>query len=649
MSAIAGIIHLDKEPVPFENGRDMMKSFEKFPADDIQVYHTNNAFIGNHAQWITPESIGEQQPFYDSERQCVITTDAIIDNREELFEKLQIDRSKQKNMTDSNLILLAYYKWGEESPKYLVGDFAYMIWDEKNRKLFGARDFSGYRTLYYFQDNKRFSFSSTIEAILSLPYIKKELNEDWLAQFLAISGPIDTVDAYKTPFKGIYQVPPAHSISVTESKTELKRYCRLSFEKEVKFRKADDYIEAFSEIFQEAVDSRLRTFRKVGSQLSGGLDSGAVVSFASKSLKKTNKEFHTFSYIPPKDFVDFTPKQLMPDERRFIKATVEHVGGITDHYLDFEGRNTYTEIDGFTDVMEMPYKFFENSFWLKGIIEAAHEQGIGVLLNGDRGNFSVSWGSALDYYSTLLKRLKWIKLYRELDQFSNNVGGPRLRRLPRIIEIGFPLLERIRSISTTDIPPAMISAEFARKTKVFTRLGESGIDNNGWFSPSNIYDERKMLYENTYPWNHGNTFTSKMSLRHKIWKRDPTNDLRVVKFCLSLPENQFVKNGVDRALIRHSTEGYLPSKVRLNQRIYGVQGVDWVHRMQPQWGQFINEAEKMLKDGIILQYLNKNTIEKALHSASQGARAENHTDPNYKVLMRSIIVHRYIKKHFERR
>ena len=55
--------------------------------------------------------------------------------------------------------------------------------------------------------------------------------------------------------------------------------------------------------------------------------------------------------------------------------------------------------------MEMPYKFFENSFWLKGMFEKAHEEGIGVLLNGDRGNFTISWGSALDYYAILLKRL----------------------------------------------------------------------------------------------------------------------------------------------------------------------------------------------------------------------------------------------------
>ena len=56
--------------------------------------------------------------------------------------------------------------------------------------------------------------------------------------------------------------------------------------------------------------------------------------------------------------------------------------------------------------MEMPYKFFENSFWLKGMFEKANEEEVGVLLNGGRGNLSISWGSALDYYAILLKRIK---------------------------------------------------------------------------------------------------------------------------------------------------------------------------------------------------------------------------------------------------
>ena len=80
-----------------------------------------------------------------------------------------------------------------------------------------------------------------------------------------------------------------------------------------------------------------------------------------------------------------------------------------------------------------------------------------------------------------------------------------------------------------------------------------------------------------------NFLLQNLSLRYSLWKRDPTNDLRVIRFCLSVPEDQYVQNGMDRALIRRATENYLPDKVRLNQQIRGVQGVDWVHRMMPRW------------------------------------------------------------------
>ncbi|MBL1704138.1 asparagine synthetase B, partial [Klebsiella pneumoniae] len=152
-----------------------------------------HTFFGCHAQWITPESIGEQLPYYDVKSKLIITADAIIDNRMELFDRLQVDNSERKGMADSELILRAYQKWGEESPKYLVGDFAFMIWDERNQKLFGARDFSGSRTLYYFRDHQRFAFCTIISPLLSLPYVRKELNEQWLAEYLAVSGMIDAV------------------------------------------------------------------------------------------------------------------------------------------------------------------------------------------------------------------------------------------------------------------------------------------------------------------------------------------------------------------------------------------------------------------------------------------------------------------------
>ncbi|PAW30088.1 asparagine synthetase B [Peribacillus simplex] len=644
MSAITGIYHLNEEPVNLQQCRNLMTGLQKYPADSIQVWHSEKVFLGCHTQWITPESVGEQLPFYDFERQCTITADAIIDNREDLFQMLQVKPLDQKGMTDSELILLSYYKWEEDAPKFLVGDFAFVIWDEKKQKMFGARDFSGSRTLYYHQSHQKFAFCTTIVPLLALPFIEKKLNEQWLSEYLAISGMIDAVDSTITPYKSINQIPPSHSITIEKNKLTLKRYSYLTQGKRLKLKSNEEYIEAFQSVFQEAVTSRLRTHRKVGAQLSGGLDSGAVVGFAVKKLQSENNQLHTYSYIPPEDFKDFTPKYLLADERPFIKSTVNHVGGITDHYCDFKGKDSYSEIEDFLDIMEMPYKFFENSFWLKGMFEKANENDIGVLLNGDRGNFSISWGFPLEYYSLLLKRLKLIRLYQELDQYRKNVGGSRRRHMQTIARIGFPVIDRVFPEGVSYKIPSLINPGFAEKTGIYDKFKEHGINQSGWYSNIDIFNERKKHFEDVFQWNAGSTLSTKLSLRYKLWKRDPTNDIRVIRFCLSLPENQYVQNGVDRALVRNATVNYLPDKVRLNQRYRGVQGADWVHRMLPKWGGFIEEIEQLSTDKKALEFLDGNAIKKALVKIKEGARAEFATNPEYKFLMRSLIVHRFLKQ-----
>ncbi|MEH7884007.1 asparagine synthase-related protein [Bacillus sp. JJ1609] len=644
MSAIAGIIHLTKEPVPFEHGRNIMKELEKFPADDIQVWHKHNAFIGNHAQWITPESVGEQQPFYDSERQCVITADAIIDNREELFEKLQVERSKQKIMPDSQLILLAYYKWGEESPKHLVGDFAYMIWDEQNQKLFGARDFSGSRTLYYYKDHERFAFCTTIMPLFTLPGIKKELNEQWMAEFLAIPVNFESVDPSSTTYKQVEQLAPSHSISVNEGRVRLSRYCYLLEDnKKLKLKSDEEYEEAFRDVFQKAVKARIRTHLNVGAHLSGGLDSGSVVSFASKALKQENKMLNTFSYVPVDGFEDWTHKSRIADESPYIKATVNHVGNINDQYLSFADRSPFTEIDDWLETMETPYKFFENTFWLRGMYEQAQQQKIGVLLNGQRGNWTISWGPILDFYGTLIKNFKWLMLFHEVNQLSKNLGSNKSRIISAASKKAFPLLFQKNNPDNSFHFPIIINQDLANKTGVFSKLQSHGIDIS-LSKDISAYEARNNQFNNLYYWSITGTYGAKFSLKHSVWDRDPTNDLRLIKFCLSVPEEQFVRQGLDRSLVRRATKEYLPDEVRLNMRSRGVQGADGVHRMSNYWGAFIEELEKMSDDSIVGYFLNQSVIKETIIKIKNEPHPELAFDFDFRILMRSLIASRFLNK-----
>lgn len=642
MSAITGIYHLNDEPVSMDHYSSLMKDLERYPANKIHTWHRDHIFLGCHAQWITPESINEELPYYDSERGLAITADAIIDNRLELFEKLQVEHGMRKQMSDSELILLSYSKWGADAPKFLIGDFAFMIWDERKKLLFGARDFSGNRTLYFHRTNSRFVFSTVIHPMLTLPYIEKRLNEQWLAEFLAIPFTVDAMDSYSTVYEQIEQVPPSHSVSVADGKVTFTRYCTLNAGETLKLKSNEEYEEAFRDVFHKAVTARLRTHLQVGAHLSGGLDSGSVASFAAKGLKAENKVLHTYSYVPASDFTDWTHKSRFADEAPYIRSTVQHVGNITDNYLDFPGLSPLSEIDDWLETMEMPYKFFENSFWLKGIYEKAQQQGVGVLLNGQRGNWTISWGPAVDYQAILMKKLKWIKLYHELKLFSRNMGVGRKRVLSIVSKKAFPFVARMLS-SSNEIPfPMLINPQFAQKTHVLDKLQKHGFDTTN-FSLQSSYDIRKKHFEQLYSWSLNGTIGTKLSLRYSLWERDPTNDLRVVRFCLSVPEEQYVQNGFDRSLIRRATVKHLPDNVRLNQQTRGVQGADGVHRMAPSWNDFVDEIQLLVRDPKVSKYFNIEELKSALSKIQTEPKPEYIYEFGFRILMRSLIFYRFIK------
>jgi asparagine synthase (glutamine-hydrolysing) len=643
MSAITGIINFNGDVVNIEQGDRLMEALQKYPSDYVDTWYSKQAFLGCHAQFITPESVYEILPYYDSERQLAITADAIIDNRNELFNLLQVDYGLRKNISDSELILLAYSKWGQEAPKYLTGDFAFMIWDERNRLLFGARDFSGNRTLYFHRTPSRFAFCTIMEPLFTLPQVGKRLNDQWLAEFLAIPLTVDAMDCFATVYERIEQIPPSHTITVQDGKVSFSRYCTLAAGEMLKLKSNEEYEEAFRDVFQQAVTARIRTHRQVGAHLSGGLDSGSVASFAAKALREENKRLHTFSYVPVGDFADnWTPKSRFSDERPYIQSTVDHVGNMTSNYLDFPGISPLSEINDWLETMEMPYKFFENSFWLKGIYENARQQGIGVMLNGQRGNWTISWGPAIDYQAILMKKLRWIKLYHEVHQYSMKMGVGRKRLFEVVGRKAFPFIGRMFSSGKEEPFPMLINPLFAQRTHVLDKLHEHGFDKTDYSSQS-AYDIRKQQFEQLYSWNLNGTIGTKLSLRYSLWERDPTNDLRVIRFCLSVPDEQYVQNGTDRALIRRATANYLPENIRLNQQTRGVQGADGVHRMASSWKAFINEIQQLILDPRISEYLNVKEIKAALAKIQEAPKPEYVYQFGFRILMRSLIFYRFIK------
>ncbi|GGD76123.1 asparagine synthase-related protein [Paenibacillus nasutitermitis] len=643
MSAIAGIVSHHHNHRDLNGIHPMMESLERYPADDQRIWQGDTAAFGCLAQWVTPESVHERLPFYDPESKLAITADAILDNRNELLSRLRVGISHKELLTDSDLILLAYRKWGMEAPNYLIGDFTFMIWDEEKKLLFGARDLFGNRTLYFDQNHERFAFCTTIAPLQALPGAAKELNQMWLAEFLAIPVMVESTDTFSTVYKQIRQLPPAHTITVMNGNVTMSRYGSVIPEEKLILKSDEEYEEAFRDIFDLAIRSSVRSMGQVGAKLSGGLDSGTIASFASGSLAEENKTLQTYSYVPVSDFQDWTSRGRLANEREYIQETVRHVGNINSHLLEFPGRSPISEVDPWLDLLEMPYKYFENSFWIRGIYETAAQQGVRVMLTGARGNQTISWGPAIHYYTMLLKKLKWLQFYRELHMFSQRRGIGRSYLMRVIGKQAMPFLaEQSLATGESDLP-RMISPEFARKTKVIERLSEHDEALSG-FLKRDYTEARESHLQSLLIANLRGTKGTRLSLNYSIWERDPTCDPRVVRFCLSVPIEQYVKNGMDRALIRRATKGLLPDKVRLNQRIRGVQGADWVHRMLPVWKPFKDEVQELCSSPIGAEYLNVDAIRSALVKVGDTPRPDEAFDPEIRLLMRSVIIHRFLNR-----
>ncbi|MHA6480423.1 asparagine synthase-related protein [Paenibacillus sp. strain BS8-2] len=638
MSVMAGVIQFDRPLQPSDGTADFMEAVRHFPGNAFETWEEGTALLGCRSQWITPESVQERLPFRDGESGLVITADAIIDNRGQLYEQLGIGGDRRNEIPDSELILHAYRKWGSETPNYLVGDFAFVIWDENRRRLFGARDQLGSRTLYYHRSRNSFSFCSVVRPLFSLPGIDKRLAEERFAEFLAIPTLLDAVDVHTTYYADIFQLPPAHSFTLQEGKLAVARYGSFLPERSLTLGSDDEYVEAFQEIFQESIRARLRTFKGVGVTLSGGLDSGSVSAFAAGMLAGVGKSLQAYSYIPERDFIDWTPRSMFADESPYIQSVVDHVGNMNANYLDFPGISPFTEIDEWMDGLEAPYKNFENAFWVKGIHEEAARQEIGVLLTGARGNYTISWGSAIGYYSLLLKRLQWLPLYREISLYGRQLGTGRKRIARAIRQQVFPE----KGVPFEPGVPPLIDPEFARSSGVFDKL--SPYDVGLRESAYRMMTEREDYFGNQAVLNMQGTISAKSSYRLGIWERDATSDIRLIKFCLAIPVEQYVKDGFGRSLIRRATEHRLPDKVRLNQRTRGVQGMDWVHRTMPRWRFIVEELRALCGDERAARYLNVMQVKESLGKAGPDLRPEQADDPHLKLLMRSLIAYRFLKR-----
>ena len=546
MSGIVGIYHRTSEPVEPQFLSSMVEEIAHRGPDGIQIWHENNVGIGHLSLWTTPESMLEQMPQCDRLTDTTITADARIDNRDELIDLLDLKGDRAEKITDCSLILRAYHKWGRNCPAKLIGDFAFAIWDGRERQWFCARDPMGVKPFYYYCSSTLFAFASEIKALFCLPQIKKEINELRIAYQL--TGCFE--DEEITFYKDILRLRAGYSLVISRESKASGEYWALDPSRRIKLGSDREYAEAFKELLVEAVRCRLRSAFPVGSTLSGGLDSSSITCTARNLLADSHQQLHTFSAIFPN-----LPKSdlIWIDERRYMDA-VKAGGSLQSHDIRAD------LLDPLLDWLWQGDEPIQgnNMYIHQGMFDCAKQQGVRVFLDGVDGDTTVSHGWR--YLTSLVYTGHWWRLLQELSAASRKVKISRKKIVRQYCIEPFihePLSKVRQKLFPQHNYDELIAPDFARKTNVYSHIQKVA-------SEPLFVTARKEHFASMstglYPL--AMEICDKAATSCSIESRYPFFDRRLMEFCLAIPLEQKFQQGYARSILRRAMDGILPPEVQ---------------------------------------------------------------------------------------
>ncbi|MEM8673517.1 MAG: lasso peptide isopeptide bond-forming cyclase [Cyanobacteria bacterium P01_G01_bin.67] len=553
MSAIIGIYYPNQQPVDRAKLVQMLDLLKHRGSDGANMWQENSIGLAHQMLWTTPESLGETLPA--TKGKLTITADARLDNREQLIPALDLTDYPAEEITDSDLLLAAYEKWGEHCPEHLLGDFAFAIWNGRNQTLFCARDYFGVKPFYYYHHpGKLFTFASEIKALFCLREVPRNLNEVRIGDYL--EGILE--DKTITFYQDILRLPPAHSLTLSSQGIRLREYWSLDPKYELKLNSAQEYAEAYLEVFTQAVRCRLRSAFPVGSALSGGLDSSSIVCVAREHLQQPLKTFSgIFKSVPESD------------EYSFINAVVEQ-GGIEPHYVNVDRISPLVDIEKVLWHQDEPI-WTPNLFMHWGLYGSAQQQGVRIFLDGFLGDNVVCHG--WEHLMDLAYDWRWLALYQEIKgiilrqpEYSQQDKIEMLKQYlwqfnlkPRTPKTLYKIWRRLRqSKSTNPQLSSKVNPDFTKQIELLQRSQQ--LQPSTPKPPQAAIKRRyRDLIAGEIPL--GLEISNKTASAFAIESRFPFTDRRLAEFCLSIPGSQRIQDGLSRMIVRRALVNHLPEKV----------------------------------------------------------------------------------------
>jgi asparagine synthase (glutamine-hydrolysing) len=553
MSAMAGVFSrrgAARDPGEVERMLSMMAS--RGP-DGTHTWAHDTITLGHGALHATPESVGEVMPLVDRTTGNVIVADVRLDNRGELIDALRLGGPADQ-LGDGRLLLDAYREWGEDCVDHLLGDFAFVIWDERRRRLFLARDHFGAKPLTYHCSEHLFAFASDSRFVVGLEGVHRTINRDRVFDFLVAST--EWIDTTSTLFAAVHRLPPAHTFTITATEQRLRRYWHLPEPDMLRLRSNEEYEEATRAVLDQAVRSRLRGQADVGVVLSGGIDSSSIAATA-----RIEGRVRSYSAVSERD--DTT-------ETAFIRATAAKLHLDASYVTPSQVRDV---VGDFTSVQRGNESLFDNGALVRAVFGAARRDGCRSVVSGVLADEVVAIPASLAMRSFLADRQgsQVVRLAVSRGNLATDAGRLGLSRsavsvlLTRSVRVEHVLRgrrarqrnERLRR----SLRGRILRATDEERTRLITRLDAITARSAPGDTP---WSTRHRLFDGGYSAAALERY-DRAAADCSLESRCPFMDRRLVEFFQSLPADQLVSGGWSKSILRRSMAYQLPTPIVWNR------------------------------------------------------------------------------------
>jgi asparagine synthase (glutamine-hydrolysing) len=540
MCGIAGELRFDRRVSDLTVTKDMCDAQIHRGPDDEGYYASGPVSLGIRRLAIIDLSKG-LYPLRNEEGTIHLVFNGEIYGFQSLRMELERSGHRFRSKTDAEILIHGYEEWNTACLEQLDGMFAFALWDEPKQLLWIARDQFGIKPVYYYRNERFLTFASEIKPLYRHPGIPCKPNERFARQYLHTGATADSTE--ETFFEGMNRLAPAHQLLIRPSGVvERKRYWSPAISKRIDGKISSEEIERTGRSFLEAIDQELVSDVPVGTCLSGGIDSSAVVCAIKKvhpdGTASTGRMIKTFSAVFPGEVVDETTYAV-----EVCRST-----GAEQNLVMPTSEEFWRDLPALVKCQEEP--FGSSSVYAQWrVMKLAKERGVTVLLDGQGGDELLA--GYLPYYIYYLQTLrshgKYLRVLIE-GLLSIDLTGPFIKSYLRD-----HLTRRIADWTKA------ILGDAPRESFRLCKAPHNDIASKLEIDTCIMTLPALLRYED------------KNSMCHSIEARVPYLHKSFFEYVASLPLNRKLSNGWTKRIFRLAMKGILPDRIRVRRNKIGFE------------------------------------------------------------------------------